>query len=119
MKLTQSQLQKIIREELNEAVRGKQRAHLEREAERVVAKELALADAAEIEEALGSRFRVTMRELEGRYQITVAKTADARAREEKTQRMIDGYLNRYPDSRPKDFGVRSPANLFERPGEEV
>ncbi len=73
MKLTKSQLRKIIRKELNEAVRGRQRGHLERETERAAEREVADADAAEIQQAVGQDFQVAVRMLEGRYQITVAK----------------------------------------------
>ena len=72
MKITKSQLHKIIKEELNE-ISGKQRAHddkLSRQKNQRAQKE---SEAEELRQTLGNDWEVNVRMLEGWYQLTVNK----------------------------------------------
>jgi hypothetical protein len=70
MKITKKQLKQIIKEELNEYSQ-KQRGHEARDAVRGKQREKKEQEAKEIQQALGLKYEVHVRMLEGRYQITV------------------------------------------------
>lgn len=70
MKITRKQLHKIIEEELNE-ISGKQRAHDDRMAQQKNQRVAKQAEADELQQVLGYDWKVNLRMLEDRYQITV------------------------------------------------
>jgi hypothetical protein len=70
MKITRKQLHKIIIEELNE-ISPKQRAHDDRMAQQKDQRTVKQAEADELQQVLGYDWKVNLRMLEDRYQITV------------------------------------------------
>jgi hypothetical protein len=69
MKITKTQLHKIIKEVVTE-VSGKQRAHDERVAAQKEQRAQKEADAEELRQTLGGDWEINVRFLEDRYQIT-------------------------------------------------
>ncbi|MBT5637507.1 MAG: hypothetical protein HOJ16_02930, partial [Candidatus Peribacter sp.] len=72
MKISQSQLKQIIKEELNE-ISGKQRAHDDKLARQKNLRAQKESEAEELRQTLGNDWEVNVRMLEGYYQLTVNK----------------------------------------------
>jgi len=72
MKVSQSQLRKIVKEVINE-ISPRQRTHDDRMAQQKDQRGAKQAEADELQQILGNDWEVNLRMLEGRYQLTVNK----------------------------------------------
>jgi hypothetical protein len=88
MKITKSQLNKIIKEVLNE-ISGKQRVHDDKLARQKNQKAQKQLEAEELRQALGNDWQVNVRMLEGWYQLTVYKSTWAQEPGTNPQTMLD------------------------------
>ncbi len=88
MKITKTQLHKIIKEVVNE-ISGKQRVHDDKLARQKAQKAQKQLEAQELRQALGNDWQVNVRMLEGWYQLTVHKSTWAQEPGTNPQTMLD------------------------------
>ena len=88
MKITKTQLHKIIKEVVNE-ISGKQRVHDDKLARQKAQKAQKQLEAQELRQALGNDWQVNVRMLEGLYQLTVHKSTWAQEPGTNPQTMLD------------------------------
>ena len=88
MKITKTQLHKIIKEVVNE-ISGKQRVHDDKLARQKAQKAQKQLEAQELRQAVGNDWQVNVRMLEGWYQLTVHKSTWAQEPGTNPQTMLD------------------------------
>ena len=91
MKISKTQLHKIIKEVLNE-ISPKQRAHDDKLARQKAQRAQKESEAEELRQTLGNDWEVNVRMLEGWYQLTVNKATWAQEPGTNPQTMLDPNL---------------------------